>query len=205
MPNANMLELEACLEDAILFCQQNKNDRYSQLYFERLVRARSRWLDSIETSDQVHIKWRTEERQELIAFKQLANTLREVQREMRRTGVIDFPAMKVMYWDEEILLAAVARMCVFLRDHTDDIDFAAEYIEKLERLVDSARAGDKEVENSIHEYQRFIHVRREATHEVIALIGEMRTAMRRGLGKKNERYQSIRWPYSIASDDNVLF
>jgi len=205
MPNANMLELEACLEDAILFCQEHSDDHYSQLYFDRLVRARSRWLDSIETSDQVHIKWRTEERQELIAFKQLATALRDVQREMRRTGVIDFPAMKVMYWDEAILLAAVERMCEFLRDHTDDIDFAAEYVEKFERLVDSARAGDKEVESSIHEYQRFIHVRREATNEVIALIGEMRTAMRRGLGKKNELYKSIRWPYSIASDDNVLF
>ena len=42
-------------------------------------------------------------------------------------------------------------------------------------------------------------------HELGALIGEFRVAMRRSLGKRHPDYQAIQWPYAIASDEGVLF
>lgn len=205
MPNANIIELETCLSDCLRVFAQHPEAEYTRLYLEPTREVMKRWEKSINLSEKYHIKWRTEEREERVAYKQVALTLREVQRELRRVGAIDYPESRVMYWDQELLLQAVDQMCTYLKEQGSDIEFAQTYLDRFDRLLGSASGESRAVDSSLKDFQRYVDMRRESLHEVMSLIYDMRVGMRRILGKRDETYQSIRWPYAIASDENVLF
>ncbi len=205
MPNANIIELETCLADCLHVFEQNPQAEYTKLYEEPTRKVMTRWNKAIDLSETHHIKWRQEEKEARIAYKSIALTLREVQRELRSIGAVDFPQSRVMYWDQELLLQAVDQMCTYLKEQKSDIDFADSYLERFDRLIGGATSETKEVDSTLKEFQRFVDMRRESLHEVAALIYDMRVGMRRMLGKKSDIYNQIRWPYAIASDENVLF
>ncbi len=41
--------------------------------------------------------------------------------------------------------------------------------------------------------------------QAASVIGEFRVALRRTVGKKDEEYNAIFWPYAIGSSESVLF
>lgn len=205
MPNANIIELETCLEDCIDYCEAHPEATYAQLFEEHLRKIRRKWRESVRVSEKHHKRWREEQRQERVAWKQLSSVLRQVQTELRRVGAIDFPSERVLYWDEELLVEAVERMKAYLREHADAIDFAQESIDRFERIEGVASSEEREAEGALKDFQRFIDLRREAMGELNAIIREFRVALRRALGKRHPDYLAISWPYSIASDEGVLF
>ncbi len=205
MPNANIIELETCLADCLRVFEQNPSSDYSQLYLEPVRKVIRRWDESTKLSDMHHLRWRAEQREERVAYKHLAIALREVQRDLRRIGAIDFPVSRVMYWDQELLLQAVEQMRTYLSEQGSDIDFAQTYLDKFDRLSSYASSEARAADNTLKDFQRFVDTRRESLHEVMALISDIRVGMRRMLGKRSDVYTSIRWPYAIASDDGVLF
>ena len=205
MPNANIIELETGLDDCLNFCLQHPENEYATRYLERFTQAKHRWYKSVELSEAHHVRWRTEEREEAVAKKQLALTLREVQGYLRRINAIGYPKTRVLYWDEERLLAMVGRVKTYLQEHSAQIPSATEYIDKLERGAETIQQENREVGDALKGFQRFVDLRREAMNDLGALLGEFRVALRRSLGKKHPLYTGIRWPYGIASDEGVLF
>ena len=160
MPNANIIELETCLSDCLRVFTQHPEAEYTKLYLEPTREVIRRWEKSIKLSEQYHGKWRTEEREERVAYKQVALTLREVQRELRRVGAIDYPESRVMYWDQELLLQAVEQMCTYLKEQGSDIEFAQSYLERFDRLLGNASGESRSVDSSLKDFQRFVDMRR---------------------------------------------
>lgn len=205
MPNANIIELETCLADCLQVFEQYPTSDYAELYHEPVRKVIKRWDESIRLSDMHHLRWRKEQREERVAYKHLAIALREAHRDLRRIGAIDFPRSNVMYWDQEMLIEAVDQMRGYLRDQGSDIEFASTYLDRFDRLQGNASGEAREADSTLKDFQRFVDTRRESLHEVTSLINDMRVGMRRILGKRSDIYQGIRWPYAIASDDNILF
>jgi len=205
MPSANIIELESCIDDCIAYCEENPNSEFSRLYKEKLLRTRHRWEKAVRLSDGQHTKWRSEQREERLAWKHLAATLRESQRQLRRVGAIDFPDRRILYWDEEALMEQVELMQAYLREHTSDLDFAQEMLDRFAREIDAASSEEREADSALKDFQRLVDVRREALTELGSMIGDFRIALRRGLGKRHPAYQKIKWPFAIASDEGVLF
>ena len=205
MPNANIMELETCLGDCLRVFEQHPASDYAQLYHAPLRHIMQRWSESVRLSDMHHLRWRSEQREERVAYKKLALELRAAQRDLRRIGALDFPESSVMYWDEEMLGQAVAQMRAYLKAHAGDLEIAQYYLDRFDRLEDSAEGETKAAAGCLKDFQRFVDTRRESLHEVAAFINEMRVGMRRILGKRDPIYQSVRWPYAIGSDEGVLF
>ncbi len=206
MSNANLMELETCILDCIAFCERYPDSDQVRFFAPRLEAARRKYEEGLRVSDLSHTRWRTEEREQATAWKQLALSLRAIQKELHRLGAIDFPATRVMYWDQELLVNAVDQMSAYLRQHANDLKgFAPAQLERLEREMSAARGENREVALTLRTFQRHVDKRREAILELGSLIGEFRVALRRSIGKQDPTYQAIAWPYAIASDDNVLF
>ena len=205
MPNANRFELETCLKDCLRFCDEHPDLDVVQVFHERFTLAAHHYADSMEMSDKTHAKWRVEEREEMVAWKQIASNLRDTQNTLRRMGAFGYPEHRVLYWDRVLLLEVVDEMITYLRDHADDIEWSKGTVDLFERQVGSAKSEGRDQTDALKTFQRYIDVRRESMSELGALIGEFRVALRRTFGKKDPRYGSIHWPYAIASDENILF
>lgn len=205
MPSANIIELESCIDDCIAYCDENPQSEFSTLYREKLLRARHRWEKAVRLSDEQHTKWRSEQREERLAWKHLATTLRESQKQLRSVGAKDFPDLRILYWDVEALMVHVERMQVYLRENGSDYDFTQELLDRFTREIDAATSEEREAGTALKDYQRFVDIRREAMTELGSMIGDFRIALRRGLGKRHPAYQKIHWPHAIASDEGVLF
>lgn len=205
MPNANLIELETSLKDCLQYCERNADSELARLFHKRIARTKHQLESSIATSDDYHTRWRTEEREHFVAWKQLAQCLNETKRQLRSINESGFNPAQVLYWDREILTKEANDMVAYLSEKTESIDFAASNIERIERLLDTTVSEGAEELRARKDFQRFVDVRREAISEAGSMIGEFRVAMRRVLGKAHEDYQSIFWPYAIASDEGVLF
>jgi cell fate (sporulation/competence/biofilm development) regulator YlbF (YheA/YmcA/DUF963 family) len=206
MPNANLIELETSLKSCVAFCeaQQGKLE-LAAAYLPRFQKMQRRYDEAMRASDAYHAAWQNEQREQTVARKQLAQLLRDTQQRLHRLGAINFPDTRILYWDYEALLEVVGAMRAYLSEHKDELDFAAETLEKFNRLIATSQAEGQEVNTALKQFQRFVDLRREAINELGALIGEFRVGLRRTLGKKHPDYQSIFWPHAIASDENVLF
>jgi hypothetical protein len=206
MPNANLVELETSLQSCITFCEANAQKLdLANSYLARLQKMQRRYDEAIRASDMHHATWQAEQRERTVAHKQLAQLLRDTQQRLHRIGAINFPDRRILYWDYDALLVVVEGMSAYLDEHKDELDFAAEVREKMTRLIAAGQAESQEAATALKLFQRFVDLRREAITEVGALIGEFRVGLRRTVGKKDAGYQSIFWPYAIASDENVLF
>lgn len=205
MPSANTVELETSLRDCVAYCERHPNSTVSEIFREKLVMSQRRYYESIRTSDEQHVKWRTEQREQKLAWKHLAGELRDVQNRLRRMGAIDFPSERILYWDEQLLVAAIARMQSYLTEHQDNLEFATGSLEKFERLLSDTRSEGRDADEALRSFQRFVDLRREAMTQAAAIIGEFRVALRRTVGKKDPEYNAIFWPYAIASSEGVLF
>lgn len=205
MPNANLIELETSLKDCLRYCEQQPNSELAKLYYKRLKFVSDQLHQSIKESDQHHARWRTEEREQLVSWKQLAHALRDTQNKLRRIGALGFPEQRIMYWNTDALLRVVAAMDEYLREHADSIEFAIEDADKMQRIISQVNAEAQDEDIALKSFQRFVELRREGIAEAGNMIGEFRQAMRRVLGKRHDDYQNIFWPYAIASDENVLF
>ncbi len=205
MPTANVLEMESCLNDCIRFCDEHPDLEIVQLFRERIVKTQRKWRKSVRESDSEHRDWRAEQKEGRVVQKERAMALREVQRELRRIGALDFPSQRVLYWDEDALDAVISEMITYLREHRDDLDFASDYLDTFERLRKMVAEEEKEEGMALKNFQRSIDMRREAMGEMASMISEFRGALRRQLGKKHPDYLSINWPHAINSDEGVLF
>jgi predicted ribosome quality control (RQC) complex YloA/Tae2 family protein len=204
MPNANIIEIEACLQQLGAYCDEHPDLKLVEIYGSRIRDASRKLRKSTRTTDDYYLQWREEDRQDKTAWKKVAAVCREIQRMLERVGALEYPDQVVMYWDDEILGDHADSILAYLDDNREDLDFAAEQYERLERNLDVARKEIADVEEALQNYKRYIGFRRSAMSNASSIIGEFRRAMRRQLGRQHEDYQAIDWPYSIASDETVL-
>jgi hypothetical protein len=206
MPNANLIELETSMASCLSFCEANKDKvELAAMYHPRFERMISRYHEAIRASDHHHAGWQAEQREETVARKQISDLLRRTQQRLHAMGAIGFPNQRLLYWDFEELLEVVDAMQAYLAEHSDELEFASEVRERFGRLLAAAQAESQDVDGSLKRFQRFVDLRRAAINEAGSLIGEFRVGLRRTLGKTHPLYQGIYWPYSIASDENMLF
>lgn len=204
MANANVLELETCIEECIAYCAAHPEHDFVAFYAPRLEHARDRWNESVALSDEHYLAWQREVREDRVAWKRLATELKATQDKLHRHNAIGFPDDTVRHWDEEILAAAVEAMLDYLRARTDVLTIAAERIEVLDRALSAAKGEDRDAETALRSFKRHVQFRAAALGTLVATIGDFRVAMRRAMGKKSEQYRSIRWPMTVAPDEPVL-
>lgn len=204
MPYSNVAELRRCLEDCVEFCEEHPTLKACQLYRERLEETLDDLEESIALTDKHYAAWRREWREDKVAWKKLSKVIKEVQRRLDEVDAIGYPNQAVSYWDEERLKERVDDMRIYLKDHKDDIEFAQQYLDKLDRLTGLADDEEEEMEDSYDEYYRFSHFRRRALSQTNQVIGDFREELRTDLGTSNEGYQSIRWAMSVSPDETVL-
>ncbi|MFW5967474.1 MAG: hypothetical protein ACOCV2_08150 [Persicimonas sp.] len=204
MPYANISELSACLNDCIAYCREHPEHDFCARMQPNLVELREELDEAWDVTDARFSLWRREAGEDKLSWKKLARTLRDVQKRLEKIDAIGFPNERVMYWDAPLLEVAVEDMVEYLSEHADDIEFAQDYIEKMERLRDSAHDEHDESREALRSYRRHFRARRDTLAHSAHLIGEFRDAMRNELGEDHDDYQSIRWAWSV-SPDHAIF
>lgn len=204
MPNANVIELEACIEDVLSYCEAHPTEEFVKYYQPRLSHAWRSYKEAMEESDSKFVEWRKEEEGDLLSWKHLSLELASVQREMRRLNVVGYPNVRIRHWDQEALLALVEKMIGFLTEKKAAIPGADKMAERLKQLASRASTEARDESQVFREYQRFASSRAEALGSLSAHLWDFRGAMRRQMGKRDATYNAIRWPYSLNPDDGVL-
>lgn len=204
MSYANMFELNKCLKDSLQYCSDHPDRDHCETFEPMLVRALENLTKATDSSDRKFTSWRMEDRDGRLAWKHLARDLAQVQRELKKVNAVGYLDQKVMYWDTGTLVLAVDEMIDYLRERTEDLDFAEEKADKLERQKDSALNDTHDSDEALKDYIRFAQMRSDAMTETVNTIASFRRVLRRELGKKSDDYHSIRWPQAVASDEAVL-
>lgn len=204
MAHSNVLELETCLDECLVYCRSNPDEEFVMFYEPRLKHVKQRWVESVEVSDRHFLNWHREWREDRVSWKRVATELAVAQQALRRVNAVGYPDRTVRHWDEEILANYVGEMIDYLQQRVDVIDIAAERAEALVRVLGAAESENKDADNALSAYKRHVLFRAEAMGTMIATIGDFRVAMRRALGKRSAKYKSIRWPMSVAPDEPVL-
>lgn len=204
MSYANVFELNACLDDSLNYCKSHPERRHCQDFSGLLAAAKANLDKGLKVSDERFSHWRMEDGDGRLAWKHLSKELAAVQNKLRRVNAIGYLDQKVMYWDPEMLVAAVNEMVDYLRERTDDLDFAADAADSMERQLERATSEKAESNQALKEYKRFSQVRSDAMVNTVDTIASFRRAVRRELGQHHADYQAIRWPQAVASDEAVL-
>lgn len=204
MSYANVFELTKCLKDCLEYCRQHPDREHAQFHKSLILDAQKELDKSTDKADREFVEWRMESRDDRLAWKHLAAKLAAVQRELDAVNAIGYLDQKVMYWNQEHLLAAVAEMIKYLRDRADSIDFADDAADKLERQRDKALSEDDESDRALDEYLRFSKLRSDGLTKAKATIANFRKTLRRDLSTRDKDYQAIRWPQQVSPDERVL-
>lgn len=204
MPNANVIELEACFEDVLRYCESHADLDFVKYYYPRLVNAWKTYNTAMKESDSKFVEWRHEEEEDRLMWKHLAVELAATQRRLRSLNAVGYPDTKIRYWDEGALAAAVNDMLAYLQERKASIEGSAEMIEKLKQKLSRASAEARDESSVFRQYQRFASNRADALGSLSAHLWDFRGAMRRQLGKTSADYAAIRWPFSLNPDDGVL-
>ena len=204
MPHANVTELRYCLKDCISYCRDHQDKEYCEVHLPRLVEALENLNDAIEKTDRQWGDYKSEFGQGKMAWKDLAKTVREAQRELKSVDAIGYPDREPQYWIEDELVALADELYGYLEERTDSIDFADRYLTKLETQLDAARGEGTEERDALRKYGQFIGARKDAIADCGHVIGGFRESIRRDLGKDHPDYESIRWAQSVAPDKTVL-
>lgn len=204
MGNANVLELETCLEECIAYCAAHPKRDFVPFYAPRLAQAKQRWDESVAVSDHHYLNWQKEFREDRVQWRKLSNEYKQTQTALRRVNAVGYPEATVRYWDEEILADAVRDMVAYLDARRDVLDIAAERAELLTRSLSAAHSDDDIAEAALRQFKLHVLFRAQAMGTMSATIGDFRVAMRRAMGKKSDEYLSIRWPMTVAPDEPVL-
>ncbi len=205
MANANVLELETCLDECIAYCASHSKHDFVPFYQPRLEQAKQRWDESVAVSDRHYLAWKREFSEDRIAWRKVSTEYKATQNALRRVTALGYPEETVRYWDEEILSDAVAAMIDYLEERRDALGaLATDRIDALNRAVAAAESEDSSSDAALREFKLHVLFRAQAMGTMSATIGDFRVAMRRVLGKKSAEYQSIRWPMTVAPDEPVL-
>lgn len=204
MAYANIAEVEVCLVDCLQYCEKNAGSPICREFGARLHQVVAALKASKSSSDHYYSSWRRERGDDKRGWKRVAMLLREVQGELRKVDAVGYPDRRVMYWDTELLEVAVQQMMTYLAAHSDEIEFAADFLARLEQQLGSARAEDDDSDQAYRTYQNYIGARRDALADATFLITELRATMRRDLGVEHPDYQSIRWTWALSPDEPVL-
>lgn len=200
MPNVNFFELEACLSTLQAFCQKHPRKPYVARHATEVDAVAQRLQSAVGETDRVYTQWRLEHGEDKLAYKQLQKAYKGAQRQLKALGVMGYPEQVVSYWDEEDTLEAAQQMLSFLQEHKKALDFAADTITELKRLLDVVSREEGETRDALGSYRRISGDRKLAMEFAIEVIGAMRRAMRRDLGRHSELYLSVRWPAMVEPD-----
>lgn len=201
---ANVVELTRCLDDCIEYCHKFPDREHCTVHLPLLRQARRDLEDTTKRSDREFTQWRMEGREDRQAWKQLAKKLKSIQKKLARVNAIGYVDHTINYWDQEALVEAVDEMIDYLRARTDDLEFAEDDADRLERQKNKARSENKESGRALEEYIRFSKLRADGLTHARDTIANFRLALRRSLGVRAAEYQAIRWPQNVASDRSVL-
>lgn len=201
---ANVFELTACLDDCIEYCRRYSERKHSQFHGPLLRDAKRELEQTTEKADEEFVEWRMESREDRLAWKHLGRRVSAIQRKLDAVNAIGYVDQNVNYWDPETLLAVVDEMVDYLRARVEDIEFAEDEADKLERLRNKALSEDDESERALDEYIRYSKMRSDGLTTAKDTIANFRKALRRDLTRRDEDYQAIRWPHQVAPDDRVI-
>ncbi|MFB6373057.1 MAG: hypothetical protein ABEN55_08070 [Bradymonadaceae bacterium] len=201
MANVNMAELRSALKSCVEFCREHDDREYCERHKPRLEGALEELLESRRETDRYFADWRDEQRDQKKAWKDLAKELRRAQKELDRVNAFGYPDQRVMYWDKERLEESLEEMITYLREHTDDFEFAEDIASTLERKIDLAHDEIDDQKDALRVYRRKVKKRSDAMGGAAQVIGDFRELLRDELGEDDEEYQSIRWPFGISPDE----
>jgi hypothetical protein len=204
MPNANVIELEACLEDVLKYCDANPETAFVQYYHPRVLHSWRTYSSAMTESDAKFIQWRREEEDDRMMWKHVALELAATQRQLKRLNAVGFPTEKLGHWDEEALVDLVNEMLTYLQERRSVIEGASKLEEVLKQKLARAKVEKTEDSLAFREYRRIASTRADALGSLSAHLWEFRGALRRQSGKRDPSYTDIRWTYSLNPDDNVL-
>ncbi len=204
MPNANVIELEACLEDVLKYCDANPNTAFVQYYHPRVLNSWQTYKSAMTESDAKFIQWRREEEDDRMMWKHVARELASVQRQLKRINAVGFPSEKLGHWDEEALADLVNEMLAYLQERRAALEGASKMEDGLKMKLSRAKVEDTADSLAFREYRRIASTRADALGSLSAHLWDFRGALRRQAGKRDPAYTAIRWPYSMNPDDNVL-
>ncbi len=204
MPYANISEVKACLADCLAYCKEHGDVDYCAYYLPQIREVVDDIKEAWTTTDRYFAQWRREAGEDKLSWKNVAKLLREVQGRLQRIDAVGYPDRRVMYWDEEILEAAVREMMDYLSERSDVIDFADDYLNRFDLLLDTAHTEHNQSADALRSYQQHFRARRDTLSNAYHIIAEFRDSMRNHLGKDHPDYQKIRWAWSVSPDETVL-
>lgn len=140
MIQPNFLDLDWRVRRAIDLIEANPEKPSSRAFGERLQTALSQFRATNKDTDHSYTQWRMLRGRQMTAFRDLRLTSDRARALCDEHALDDYPSQRIVYTDEEELIAFVTDAIDYLKKHVDEWKWVGEKITELESGIAAAEA-----------------------------------------------------------------
>lgn len=152
MIQPNFSDLDSRVRRAIELVAANPDTPSSRAYGTQLQTALRQFRATNKSTDATYTAWRMKRGEQMTAFRDLRVESDRTRALCDEHAIDEYPSQRIVYTDEEELLAFIAEAVAYLKDHVDTWKWVGEQITKLESGVDEAAALKREEKAAYRRY-----------------------------------------------------
>lgn len=138
MIQPNFLDLDWRVRRAIDLVEANPDKPSSSAYEERLKTALHQFRATNKDTDQTYTQWRMLRGRQMTAFRDLRLTSDRARALCDEHALDDYPSQRIVYTDEDELIAFVTDAIEYLKQHVDEWKWVGQKITALESGIEGA-------------------------------------------------------------------
>lgn len=195
MIQPNFLDLDWRVRRALELVQNHPNKASSQAYGGKLDGALKRFRSTNTSTDATYTEWRMVRGRQMTAFRDLRLQSDRARALCDEHAVDGYPSQRIVYTEEDELIAFVEGAIDFLQEHVDEWKWVSEQITKLQSGIDAAAALKREEKEAFRLYSARARERVGAYEDLYALFRSYLRDARNDFGS-NPAYEEIRLVYA---------
>jgi hypothetical protein len=172
MTQPNFLQVERALTGSLAFVAANPNRISSVQYGSALSEMHARWLAATEETDLMYSDWRTVRGDRMRQFRRIRVVYDQVLELADEHAYDDAPTRKIVYTEEEDLLALVDDTLAWLDSKGTEWDWVTERAMQLRTLRAEAVELRKTSEAKFQKYSIIVKYRVAAYGDAVSLLRE---------------------------------
>lgn len=153
MIQPNFLELDWRVRRAIELTQARPEMTSSRAYSSQLGTLLENFRTKTDETDTTYVSWRATRGEQMKAFRDLRLESDRVRVLCDEHGLDEYPSQRIVYTDEDELMAFIGQAVAYLKAHQGEWDWIPGRISALESGVSSAAALKREEQAKFRRYR----------------------------------------------------
>lgn len=195
MIQPNFLDLDWRVRRAIDLVQNHPNKASSLAYSVKLTSALERFRATNASTDATYVAWRQMRGKQMTAFRDLRLHSDRTRALCDEHAIDGYPTQRIVYTDEEELLAFVQHAIQFLTPHINEWKWVQEQINTLDSGISNAANLKREEQAAYRLYCARARARVAAYEDLYALFRSYLRDARNDFGT-HPSYEEIRLVYA---------